>query len=134
MNSLMKLLKNTHLKGLPFRYRLLYLVAYACLIFFLSSQSFQVSSHSIHIPHLDKVAHIILYAVFGCLTAFMLNTFCLKKKYFWGIALIIVGLYGLSDEIHQLFVHARNADIYDWIADMLGGGIGIIVFKKVVQK
>ncbi len=44
-----------------------------------------------------------------------------------GIAL--ASLYGISDEIHQIFVPDRVADIYDVIADILGSMIGVMLYQ-----
>ena len=36
------------------------------------------------------------------------------------LAVIFATLYGASDEIHQIFVPARSADIFDFLADFIG--------------
>jgi VanZ family protein len=36
------------------------------------------------------------------------------------LAVAIVSLYGVSDEVHQAFVPGRNADVFDWVADTTG--------------
>ena len=32
------------------------------------------------------------------------------------------------DEVHQSFVPGRDASVYDWLADTLGAGFGVLVF------
>lgn len=90
---------------------------YAMLIFFLSSQSFE------GVPlerGADKVIHLLVYAGLGYLVirAFHKNRWH-SGKYLW--AMFIVGLYGISDEIHQYGVPGRHFSILDMIADTLGG-------------
>ena len=40
------------------------------------------------------------------------------------IAVVVTGVYGATDEYHQLFVAGRHAESRDVIADLLGAGIG----------
>jgi len=42
------------------------------------------------------------------------------------LALIITVIYAISDEIHQLFVDGRGAEVKDVCIDALGGSLGII--------
>jgi VanZ family protein len=44
---------------------------------------------------------------------------------------IIAVLYGASDEIHQYFVPGRVCDIFDLVADSIGGFIGAFFTKKI---
>jgi VanZ family protein len=44
-----------------------------------------------------------------------------------GIVMLIVVAYGISDELHQLFVPFRTADVRDVRADTIGALIGLIV-------
>jgi len=56
-----------------------------------------------------------------------------KESYFMGV--IISSIYAISDEIHQMFVPTRQADIRDIAADILGalaaaGLIYIVLYWK----
>ena len=45
-------------------------------------------------------------------------------------ALVVMGLTGWLDEVHQGYTPGRSGnDIYDWIADILGSLAGVLVFK-----
>lgn len=46
------------------------------------------------------------------------------------VSVLFCALYGLSDEWHQSFVEGRDADIYDWFADMLGAVLLVLVVRK----
>jgi VanZ family protein len=49
-------------------------------------------------------------------------------------SVLFASLYGASDEFHQSFVAARQADMGDWIADIVGGilgaGIAMVVHMR----
>ena len=104
------------------------LVAYCALIFYLSS----LPANSI--PNLqvsDKLIHFFLYLGLGLLTTY----FFYSLKFFNSrlkiivITLGFVALYGLSDEIHQLFVVGRNFEVLDLFADILGGSSGSLIMS-----
>lgn len=47
------------------------------------------------------------------------------------ITLVFVAIYGASDEVHQLFVPLRVADPLDWLTDLAGAILGILVVAAV---
>ena len=70
----------------------------------------------------DKSAHGLAYVGLGLLTT-RASARGLPARLSWRAALMavaIVSAYGASDELHQLFVPGRTADIYDLFADMTG--------------
>ena len=95
-------------------------VAYAGLIFFLSSQS------SFPVPgrlwDFDKVLHCVEYSGLGFLTARALVGFSLRSAVPLGA--LIAALYGVSDEVHQLSVQGRSAEVLDAVADAVGSVAG----------
>ena len=84
----------------------------------------------IEVLRFDKVLHALVYSVLGGLC-------CLAARQTWSLSLgrrgvVIVGalcalLYGVTDEFHQLFVPGRSADVYDVVADGIGGLIGAAI-------
>ncbi len=78
----------------------------------------------------DKLIHMAEFAVYSFLTGIALKALETDKSRFNLLftALIITLLYGASDEIHQLFVPGRSCSIFDFIADSIGGIIGLIFF------
>jgi VanZ family protein len=99
---------------------------YCGLIFALSSMS-DVPALSGGIG--DKTAHVLLYAGLGLLAARGFSGGIGRPVNVRVIALVMVfcALYGLSDEIHQLFVPHREFDPQDMAADVAGGGLGAAV-------
>ncbi len=66
----------------------------------------------------DKVIHAGLYAVLGAGLAFG-RVRAIDPPPHW--LLVLVGmLYGLTDEVHQIFVRGRSPDWADWVADVIG--------------
>ena len=78
----------------------------------------------------DKLIHIGLFLVFGLFVYRAINSIIQKYLFNWGIAFIslsIVMLYGVLDEMHQGFVPGRSVDIWDAIADTIGGFSAMII-------
>ncbi len=53
------------------------------------------------------------------------------------IPFLIASLYGVSDEVHQLFVEGRSCEFRDWAIDSFGailGIIGFIIIFKIVDE
>ena len=74
------------------------------------------------IPISDKVAHVILYAVLGLALGYAWSR---EPRLIAHTVLIALGaLYGVSDEWHQMYVPGRIADVRDWVADVVGLGVG----------
>ncbi len=68
----------------------------------------------------DKVHHFIAFFTLG----YCLLRICNFKKWsktFTVIVVVLFGtIYGLTDEIHQLYVPNRQFDWFDLVADFLG--------------
>ena len=97
-------------------------------IFFLSSQP-HLPRYPDHIIDflLKKVAHLFEYA----LLAILLHRAVGDESGRW--ALLIGGLYALSDELHQSFVPGRNAALLDLAFDVLGVIFGLYMAKMVIS-
>lgn len=74
----------------------------------------------------DKTGHMLLYSGLGFLVARALSGARSHRVTIWlAIAtVLLVGLYGLSDEAHQLFVPRREFDPRDLMADLVGAACG----------
>jgi VanZ family protein len=103
---------------------------YAGVIFFFSAQSHpeeQLPSFLLEEVS-DKVLHAVEYAVLGglCYRAFRwgLNRRVAARALI--IAIVTASLYGVTDEVHQLFVPFRESSWQDWLADTIGAVIGAV--------
>lgn len=77
---------------------------------------------------LRKNAHFFTYLVLGLLTV---NAF--RRSGLAGIrsivlAMLLCVLYAISDELHQLFVPGRGAQLRDVIIDSAGAAVGIGIY------
>ncbi len=101
--------------------------AYAVLIFYFSC----LPGRCVPQPFLfsDKFYHFIEYFPFGLLLfrAFY-GTYAPLNKKTLVLILSLLALYGLSDEIHQLFVTDRVFSFADLFFDVLGGATGGLIY------
>lgn len=111
--------------------RWLLTIAYAGFIFYLSSRTWGGLPG---FPYSDKIFHAVLYFGFGGFFFWALRTTKLRTRPYIGyVAVICVVFYGLSDEIHQLFVSGREFSLLDLLADAVGAAIGIFVAAKLAM-
>lgn len=72
---------------------------------------------------ISSLAHFCEYTVFGALLAnalrchLPLGRACL-------LAIVCASFYGITDELHQLFVPGRMCDPLDWLVDTFGASLG----------
>ena len=79
-------------------------------------------------PPIDKIAHA---GIFGLIA--MMLWFVFDRRY----PLLVIGLVAMTaaaDEIHQLFLPGRSADAGDWIADVSGACLPILVLMASRKK
>ncbi len=111
-------------------------IAYALLIFLLSSFSGDKTEKLYLFKHSDKIIHLFEYAILCFLVSKTLS-FTLKesvKRYAGLAAIVITLLYAISDEFHQSFVPGRYAEVYDVFADGMGAVLSqIILYIKEVK-
>ncbi len=81
----------------------------------------------------DKVAHFgYFFGGAGLFAAFLFRMDPVSPRWRRIVALTVVmmGLVGWIDEYHQGFVPGRTGnDPFDWLADVIGGFCGALVFK-----
>jgi len=85
----------------------------------------------------DKFLHGLEYSIFGALIFHAIQVSptrpeTLKMRLI--LSLIIVLLYGISDEFHQFFVPHRDASSYDVLADLVGGITGVFFAYKLIKR
>ncbi|MDI6736091.1 MAG: VanZ family protein [bacterium] len=82
----------------------------------------------------DKFIHAVEYGllswIFGKALRTSGNKVFINQAAVFSVMLTI--LYGISDEIHQIFVPLRFPDVYDVVADGIGGILaqGIFLMKQ----
>jgi len=108
------------------------------LIIFIVSSIPNLSAPSFGFRAFDKLAHFGEYFIFALFVSYAIGKQHFGiSKIFW-ISTIIAGLYGFSDEFHQLFIAGREASMLDALADLFGGasasGIYFLWKKKIKSK
>ena len=98
-------------------------VVYMAAIFYVSGLQFaplpeEVSDKTGHLVAYGGLAVLSLRAVAGGLPNRVTVRIAL-------LALAIAGGYGIFDEVHQMLVPGRSADVADWFADMTGAVMGV---------
>lgn len=75
----------------------------------------------------DKLAHLLVYAALGAFYMIPLSRGRIAgvTGTTAGAAIVLSFLYGLSDEVHQMFTPGRTPDILDVVADTAGASLGV---------
>ena len=102
-------------------------IFYMALIFYLSSRP-DPRMPMPDVWNIDKIYHSIEYSIFSFLAyhAFAHTPLDILSKNAIVLVIIFTSFYGATDEIHQIFVQGRQANVIDWVFDAAGGFIGII--------
>jgi VanZ family protein len=112
-------------------------IAWAGVVFGLSSIP-GTSLPQLDAPHVDKVAHAIVYIVLGaCCFRGVRRTSALTTGRAVIMATCLAALYGISDEFHQVFTPNRTPDWRDAVADAVGGLVGAlaaVAFTTFLQR
>jgi VanZ family protein len=98
-------------------------IAWAAVIFVLSSIPNLATGLGFWDTVLRKGAHLTEYAILGALL--------LRALHRPGPALALGVAYAASDELHQHFVRGRHGSPLDVLLDSVGVTIGILVLRRV---
>jgi VanZ family protein len=127
----MKLFQKISAKTTDFLFRLPAPVIVAA-IWILSSQSTLPQIKTV--LGIDKIQHLLAYTVLAVAAGFWISpeTWGRRKLGSFLLTAAVASIYGAVDEIHQFFVPGRNADVWDWAADTLGGLLGALAALSFV--
>lgn len=79
------------------------------------------------------LGHFVLYAVLGALYRAALDP-SFERATAATAAVVLASVYGVTDEVHQLFVSGRTADPLDWAIDTLGALSGVLLTRFLVTR
>ncbi|KAA3662577.1 MAG: VanZ family protein [Calditrichaeota bacterium] len=103
--------------------------AWAFLIFVLSSIPHLSTNGQFTFTLSDKFAHLLAFMPLGFFIYSAQQEWPLvDRRFSFKLTMVFGLLYGLSDEIHQIFVPGRYFDIFDFIADGIGVYLGAVSF------
>ena len=112
-------------------YFTVFLVIIAVAIFGLSS--YPMPKKQFPIPFLDKIFHFLAFCVFAAMTYGSLRENRVKKRIvLWTLS--ISAFYGAAIEIYQYFVPYRECSFYDWLADVAGATVAVLVLPKIMTR
>lgn len=110
---------------------------YAGAIFYLSAQSHPQDELPLFLFEdvSDKVLHAVEYAGLGvlCYRAFRWGVSVQVASHALLLAIVTASLYGMTDEVHQLFVPLRESGWQDWLADTIGAVIGAMSWRVMTK-
>lgn len=100
------------------------------LIFFLSNQPRLLEIESeLNERTFYKLAHVLAYAILAWLWWRALSP---GRQVTWGVlgvAFSLATLYGISDEVHQLFIPGRHGRVADVLFDMAGALAMVLLLR-----
>lgn len=125
------------------------IVAWALLVFYLSSQTggessgvsrkiaelFTKDENLLEIveKYIRKLAHFSEYAFGGVLFLLLFSTYEWSERRKLVTSILIGAWYAATDEIHQLMVPARNGSIIDVYIDTLGVSTGVCITLLIMK-
>jgi VanZ family protein len=86
---------------------------------------------SIHF--LDKVAHFLIYFLWGFTLSRIWNARFSKSAAFTAFMCATPVLFPAFDELHQFLIPGRNPSLLDWVCDVAGAALGFSIFAKWKQ-
>jgi VanZ family protein len=85
----------------------------------------------------DKVGHCLAYFIltgFLCITNMVQDKSRIIKTHPFITAFLFAALYGMINEVIQLYVPGRSCDFQDWLADVAGGFLAVLILYPVFYK
>jgi VanZ family protein len=109
------------------RHKLVWPVALGVAIVLGSSRS--VPNWSDAVTFGDKFVH---FAVYGLGATLVARISMVQRTRPLGIyaAILIVSVFGVTDELHQHFTPGRSMDAWDWVADTLGAIVATVLYAE----
>jgi len=83
---------------------------------------------------LDKIAHLLIYFVWGYAITRVWRIKTNRTKLFTLSITAIIILFPTFDELHQFLIPARNPSFLDWLCDFTGAVAGFSIFAKIGKR
>lgn len=79
-----------------------------------------------------KGMHFIEFCVLSVICLILLKNYKLKHSPI--ITIVLVSVYAVIDEVHQIYVEGRGASFQDWLLDCFGVLTGVIIVMLINKK
>ncbi|HEX2787912.1 MAG TPA: VanZ family protein [Ignavibacteria bacterium] len=112
------------------------LISYLVFIFILSSIP-GADLPEIKFELSDKIAHFLVFGLLCFLFFYSLKNqykYVKLQKFAPEFAVLFTLLYGITDEIHQMYTPNRSSDVLDVVADFLGALVIYLIIKLYLKK
>ena len=84
-------------------------------------------------PWLDRyLSHVVHVTEYGLLTLLWIRALVripTLSRHATLLAWSIAALYGATDEFHQMFVPGRSASLEDWLKDIAGAALAVLLWQ-----
>ena len=104
-------------------------IGIAVAVFILSAQSKLPLPTSVSFFGFDKLLHACAFGSFAFTLSywFSADKWLTRPFRYFVFVCCIAACYGISDEVHQIFVLGRDASVYDWFADCTGAVLAVLL-------
>lgn len=86
----------------------------------------------------DKAIHVFIFGIQAFLVLFAFNKQYLSSNIrliYITVILLVVTVFALLTEVLQAYVFiGRNGNVYDFIADVIGVGVGLLAYLLLLNK
>ncbi len=85
----------------------------------------------------DKLIHASIFLILGFFVYRALELRIRRGSFSWrraALTVFAVAAYGVLDEIHQMFVPGRTPDVWDAVADALGGILSTVALYLIYKR
>ncbi|MBS3740056.1 VanZ family protein [Candidatus Bipolaricaulota bacterium] len=101
-------------------------LAYSGAVFYFSVRPIQEGAPVIGITGMDKLVHAGEFTLYALLGYRAIKYYVKAEKTIHTLAGVSV-IYGTLTELSQLFFYYRSASVLDWLANVLGITIGLMI-------
>jgi len=116
------------------------IITYISLILYWLTLIIATSLPSKDMPNIklnDKIEHLLAYFILGILfnlsILFQDKIKILKDNAFIS-SIVLLMIYAILDELHQIFIPGRDSSFIDWSADTIGIILGVLTTYLLVKK
>lgn len=92
-----------------------------------------IASIAGHPVDVSPLGHFGEYFLLGALLANALR-FHLTQNHAAALAPVLASIYGVTDELHQIFTPGRSCDPMDWLVDTCAAILGALIVRALLKR